>query len=131
MKHERGEVATAVLATIVGLVLVAGLVLVGWRAGWWLNESVQQHQVDIRAKVNRRSYEVQQTYREEVLKDMEDVRALDAQLADPAYASSAPQLRAQRIAAINKTCDHISRLTTSGAGVDPDIQAFHDKECFA
>lgn len=125
MKRQEGQAATAALATILGLVLIVGLAIGGWQLGWFLKSET----VNRNAKINRTSYEVQQTYHEKVLSDMDDVRRLDSQISDRAYADQVFELRAQRIAAIRVTCDHISRLTTSGAGLDPDIQSFDTKEC--
>lgn len=123
---ERGQVAVAVLLTIAALVLAVGIVVGGYQLGWWLKGNA----VNRTAKINRTSYEVQQTYREKALDDIASVRAVDAQIAEPSTAEAVKsQLRAQRIAIVTQTCDAISRLTTSGAGVDPDIQSFHDGEC--
>lgn len=124
-QQQQGNVAVAVLYTIVGLILLAAIVVGGYQLGWWL----KQNAVNRNAKINRTSYEVQQTYREEVLKDMQQVSTDDSEIANPAYSASVEELRAQRVHDVQVACDHISRLTTSGAGVDPDIQAFQDKEC--
>lgn len=121
----RGSVAVNVLATIASLVIVAALAVGGYQAGWWLKGNA----VNRNAKINRQSYEVQQTYREKALDDIGSVRAIDTQIADPRDAADLDQLRAQRAATVTETCDAISRLTTSGAGIDPDIQSFHDSEC--
>ncbi len=126
-RNERGSTTVVVLAVILGLVILAGVIVGGYQLGWWL----RKNEVNRSAKINRQSYEVQQTYREKALDDITGVRELDAQIADPAYASDVPQLRAARVALIRETCDAISRLTTSGAGVDPDVQSFHDQECAA
>jgi hypothetical protein len=125
-KDSNGQAVVAVLATILGLILIVGIAVGGYQLNWWLKGQA----VNRNAKINRTSYEVQQTYREEVFTDMSKVRAFDAQIEDPAYKGSVPQLRAARIAQIRTTCDHIARLMTSGAGVDPDVTAFHDRECF-
>lgn len=119
------NVALGILATIVGVAVLVGIVIAGYQLNWWLKGNA----VNRTAKINRTSYEVQQTYREEVLHDMENLGAVDAQLANPAYASMSAELHAQRISIVRTACDHISRLTTSGAGTDPDVVAFHDKEC--
>lgn len=127
MRSQRGKVsvATIVLASILGLIVLAAIVVGGYQLHWWL----YKQDVNRSAKINRSSYEVQQTYHEEVLKDLTKVADLDAQIANPAYADSAAANRSARTAQIRQTCDHISRLTISGAGLDPDIQSFHDREC--
>lgn len=124
-RDEHGQVAAGILAGLVAIILIVGIVVAGYQLNWWLKGNA----VNRTAKINRQSYEVQQTYHEKVLQDISDVRRLDAQIAAPAYASQASELRAERIAAVGVACDHISRLTTSGAGLDPDIQQFHDQEC--
>jgi len=117
-----------ILSSILALVLIAGIVVGGYQLGWWLKKNA----VNRNAKINRQSYEVQQTYHEESIRDMASVRAIDTQLAEPGTTPDLrAQLQAQRMAIVTQTCDAISRLTISGAGVDPDIQSFHDKECSA
>lgn len=125
MKNERGNVAATVLIVLASLIIVAAVIVGGYQLHWWL----RKNEVNRSAKINRQSYEVQQTYREKALDDIALVRTIDTQIADPADAADVPQLRAQRTATVTETCDAISRLTTSGAGVDPDIQSFHDSEC--
>lgn len=125
MKNERGNVATTVLIVVASLIIVAAVIVGGYQLHWWL----RKNEVNRSAKINRQSYEVQQTYREKALDDIALVRTIDTQIADPADAADVAQLRAQRTATVTETCDAISRLTTSGAGVDPDIQSFHDSEC--
>lgn len=118
--------AETVLGTILALVLVAGIVVGGYQLHWWLRKNA----VNRNSKINRQSYEVQQTYHEKVLDDMASVSAIGTQLAEPGLtAHLRSQLRAQQVAVITQTCDAISRLTISGAGIDPDIQTFHDQEC--
>ena len=124
-RTQRGGVAVVVLGSIVGVILLVGIIVLGYQLNWWLKGQA----VNRTAKINRTSYEVQQTYQEQVLKDIRQVATDDSQIASPLYAASRPEIQAQRVNDVNVACDHISRLTTSGAGVDPDIQAFHDKEC--
>lgn len=124
-KNEQGQVAAGILISIVALLLVVGVIVGGYQLNWWL----RGQEVNRSAKINRTSYEVQQTNREVVLKDMQKVATDDRQIADPSYKGIVAQLRAERIHDVTVACGHISRLTTSGAGVDPDIQLFHDKEC--
>lgn len=114
-----------IVGTLVGLALIAGIIVGGYQLGWWLKGNA----VNRNAAINRQSYEVQQTYREKALDDVTSVRAIDTQIANPAYKADIAQLQAQRAAVVSQTCDAISRLTTSGAGVDPDVQSFHDQEC--
>lgn len=127
-QKERGQATLTVLGTIAALIVVIGILIGGYQLHWWL----RGQEVNRSAKINRTSYEVQQTYREKALDDIASVRAVDAQLAEPSTSGAVKQqLRAQRTAIVTQTCDAISRLTTSGAGVDPDIQSFHDGECSA
>ena len=54
--------------------LVAGVVLGGWQAGWWFTTQ----NVNRRAHVYRQSYEAQQTLRDEITKhlgDYQDIRS--------------------------------------------------------
>lgn len=122
---QRGNAAVTVLATVVTLIIIGVIIVGGYQLGWWLRGNA----VNRNAKINRTSYEVQQTYVEKSLDDIALVRSIDAQIADPADKSDIPQLRAQRIATVTEACDAIGRLTSSGAGPQPDIQAFHDSEC--
>lgn len=126
-KGEQGQTATGVLLAILGLIVAGAIVVGAWQLSWWIKGET----VNRTAKINRTSYEVQQTYHEEVIKDIATVRDLDRQIADPSYAASIEQNNAARAAQVTVTCDHISRLPTSGAGVDPDVTAFHNKECIA
>lgn len=51
-QQDRGAVATAVLATILGLVLVVALIIGGWQLGWWLKKET----VNRNAQINQGSY---------------------------------------------------------------------------
>lgn len=125
MRKQSGQVAVGILIGILALLLVVGIAVGGYQLNWWL----KSQSVNRNAKINRTSYEVQQTYREEVQKDLQNVATDDREIADPAYAASLAEIKAARIADVNVTCDHISRLTTSGAGVDPTVTAFNTREC--
>lgn len=123
--QNRHPVAIA-FGTIATIIVIAMIVVGGYQLHWWLRKNA----VNRNSKINRQSYEVQQTYHEKALDDIAQVRAVDAQLAEQGLtADLRAQLRAQKVAIITQTCDAISRLTISGAGIDPDIQTFHDQEC--
>lgn len=124
-RNSRGSAALATLLTVAGLIVVVAVIVGGYQLGWWLTGNA----VNRSAKINRQSYDVQQTYLEKARDDIALVRAIDVQIADKRNADDVDQLTAQRTATVTQTCDAISRLTTSGAGVDPDVQTFHDQEC--
>lgn len=51
-------------AALLALIVLAGVILGGWQAGWWFT----QQNVNRRAHVYRSSFEAQQTLRDEITK---------------------------------------------------------------
>lgn len=62
-------------AGLLAVVVLAGLILGGWQAGWWFT----QQNVNRRAHVYRQSYEAQQTLRDEITQHLSDWQGIKVQ----------------------------------------------------
>lgn len=109
------KVSLAALGVTLMLALIgAG----GYQAHWWLQKNEQNQN----ARIRRSSYEAQTTFRDEMVRKIADVKAIDVQLSD----HSTPQLVAQRTAIVSIVCADNSR--TQGS-LDESTAAFVEKEC--
>lgn len=112
--------AKAFLAGFLVVLVIIGVVVGGYLGGWWLNKDV----VNRTAKVQRASYNEQQTYRAEIVKTIGQVREIDVELVQtPDQAST---LNASRKAFVNIICKDDSYIQ---GGLDDTSAAFVAKEC--
>lgn len=111
------------LGTVVTVAVVIAVVLGGWFGYWWIRgDSVNRN-----ASIRRDSFEVQQTYREQVLARADDIARIDTQLTDPALtAEQRSALAAQREATRRLGCDQVQRLT---GALPPAVEDFALIEC--
>lgn len=108
------------LAFVGAAILFVLVVVGGYLGGWWLQKDVNNRT----AHINRTSFEQQTTYRDEMIRRIQDVRAIDVQIAE--NPSAAPQLNAQRIAIVNIVCRDNTHIS---GGLDTDTATFVGKEC--
>lgn len=122
MTRERGNVNTAgrVLVGIAAVVVVAAVIVVGYLGGWWLRTDVQ----DRDARVRRSTFEQQATYRDEIVRKIGDVRAIDVQIRQsPEHAK---ELNAQRAAIVAIICRDNTHIR---GDLDADSDQFIREEC--
>lgn len=108
----------AVFATLGALIVLGGIVVGGYLGGWWLKTDINNRQ----AHLNRTTFEQQTTYRDEMVRKIEDVQAIDAQLA----ATPSPELQAQHQAIVNIVCRDNTHIN---GGLDRTTAEFVRKEC--
>lgn len=100
-----------------GAVVAAVLLYLG---GWWLAKDVNNRE----AHVRRTTFEQQATYRDEMVRKIGDVRAIDVQIRESP--DQAAQLRAQRQAIVAIVCRDNTHIN---GGLDADTEAFVQEEC--
>lgn len=108
----------------VGVVILLALIVVGgYLGGWWL----QKDTINRQNRIDRHSYEVQQTYREKVIDAANTVADIDVQIADPSVTQEQKDaLEAQRRAVVTQGCDNEQRIS----GERPSqVAEFASKEC--
>lgn len=97
-----------VIPAIVAVVLLAGLIIGGWQAGWWFAGQNANRQ----AHIIRQGYSNQQTLREEITKEIAGVDSINVQIAqskgDPDEITA---LESQRIAVVNIVCGDADEIT--------------------
>lgn len=101
-----GLAAKAIGAFIVAAVILIGIVLGGWQAGWWFAAK----NADRDAHVRRSTYGYQQTLREQITKGIGDVTDMDRQIAG-AKGDDVTSLTAQRRAIANQVCGQAEQIT--------------------
>jgi hypothetical protein len=102
-------------------IIVAGVVAVAlYQGGWWLNKNAENHRADIR----RSGFEQQTTYRDEIVRKIADVRAIDQQITEST--DDTAQLQAQRKAIVNIICRDNTHIQ---GGLDSDSAQFVQEEC--
>lgn len=121
-RDERGSTAAAVLATLGVVVVLAAIVVGGYLGGWWLQKDVQNRQ----SRINRASYEQQTTYRDEMIRKIADVRAIDAQISGTPDPDVQDQLKAQRSAVVAIVCRDNTHIQ---GGLDQATESFVGREC--
>jgi hypothetical protein len=114
--------AKAVLAILLGLIVLVGVIVGGYLGGWWLNTDINNRQ----AHLNRTTYEMQATYRDEMVRKIADVRAIDAQLAGITDTDERAQLQAQRAAVVGIVCRDNTHIN---GGLDTATATFVQGEC--
>lgn len=112
--------AEKVLLGLAGVVVVIAIIVGGYLGGWWLKKDINNRS----AHVNRTTFEQQATYRDEMVRKIQDVKAIDVQLV--ASPEIADQLRAQRVAIVNIVCRDNTHIS---GGLDVATQAFVTEEC--
>ena len=113
----------AVASTVGVIVLIVGIVVVGYLGGWWLQGDV----VDREARIREQTFARQTALQAEVLTLFQDIRDIDVQLT---YANDEQDvaLGAQRKATVIRLCDAFGRMTETVTIPDP-IRAFAGGEC--
>lgn len=108
---------------VAAILAVALIVLGGWQIGWWFagqNVNRESHLI-------RNSYSNQQTLRDEITANVQNVFAINAQIAeDP---SAAPALKAQRVAVVNIICGDAVQVV--GDPLAPSQASFINANCEA
>lgn len=116
--HRTRSIGEGVIAIVVVLCLCVGL----YAGYWWLRRDVLNRGADIR----RNGFEQQTTFRDEAIRKMADIAAVDTQLADPALpADQRNALNAQRKAMVADAC----RIITHVVGDAPSISTFNAANC--
>lgn len=113
--------AVKAVAVSIGAVFLIGVIVVGgYLGGWWLQtDTTNRH-----SKLLRKSFERQATYRDEMVRKIEDIVSIDVQLVQSP--ELAPQLGAQRKALVHIVCRDNGYIQ---GGLDSDTSIFVAKEC--
>jgi uncharacterized membrane protein YhiD involved in acid resistance len=114
------EVTGRVVAVLGAAVLAVGVVIVLYVGGFALKKDVNNRNADIQ----RTSYEQQTTYRDEMVRKIQEVKAMDVQIQQSP--DQAPQLQAQRRAIVDIICRDNTRIS---GGLDSSTAAFVHQEC--
>lgn len=120
-RNEKGQsVAAVVLAVFGAMILIVLIVVAGYQGGWWLQKSNANHGAQIR----RASDGAQTAYRAEMVRKIQDVKAIDVQIAESPEATAV--LTAQRVAIVNIVCSDNAQIQ---GGLDSATATFVAKEC--
>lgn len=93
---------------LAGLAVIALVILGGWRAHWWFAGQNANRQ----AHIIRQGYSNQQTLREQITQQIENVGSVSVQIAQSAGdAAEVQALKSQRIAIVNVACQDASEVT--------------------
>lgn len=96
--------AKGVLTSILVVALFAVLAVAGYNLGWWLKGDA----VDRSGEIRRGQFEVQETMRDQIIRQDGVIDGIDVQLADP---DLTPQQRSallsQRRGAVNQICERL------------------------
>jgi hypothetical protein len=109
-----------VLVGVAAAVVVLAVIVGGYLGGWWLNTDINNRQ----AHLNRTTFEQQTTYRDEMVRRIQDVKAIDLQIGQSP--DQAPQLQAQRRAIVDIVCRDNTHIN---GGLDSSTAAFVEREC--
>lgn len=113
------NVSRGLIAVVLAIVFVL-VVVGGYLGGWWLKTDTTNRT----SKLNRKSFEQQTTYRDEMIRRISDVQSIDVQIAQSPELR--PQLEAQRRAVVNIVCRDNTHIQ---GGLDNSTAAFVSKEC--
>jgi len=97
-----------------GLVLIGGLIIGGWQAGWWfsVHNAQRQGQINnIEAHNIRNGYSSQQSLREQITTQIGNVDTITTQIAASHDKSLISALTAQRAAIAATVCQDASEVT--------------------
>lgn len=92
---------------VFALAVLAGLILGGWRAGWWFtNQNANRN-----AHLIRNGYSNQQTLRDQITQQIGNVYSMTTQITVATDQSQAAALKAQRAAIAGMACQDASEVT--------------------
>lgn len=91
---------------VLGLLAVAVICAVAYAGVWWLREDSVNRQTEI----NRDQFNYQQTLRDELVDQYDDILAVDTQITVVAE-DTAAALTAQRAAMVDQLCSIASQIT--------------------
>jgi hypothetical protein len=97
------------------MAVVAGIIIGGWQAHWWLAQSSTNHQ----SHILRSGYGNQQTLRDQITKNLGTLTDLDSQIIENPV--STVQLTAQRRAIANIVCQDAEQVTGDALPADQVI----------
>ena len=111
------------LAGVAALLVVIGIIVGGYLGGWWLREDAVNREGDIR----RNQFEVQETARDEVIRQATDIAMIDVDLANPELSDQQrAALEGQKRAMITQLCNVASDITGS---VTPAVDSVLNQYC--
>lgn len=114
----------AIGAFVVTVAVIGAVIVGGYLGGWWLQKDINNRQ----AHLNRTTFEQQTTYRDEMVRKIQDVRSMDVQLTQVPVSDTdeLAKLKAQRISIVNIVCRDNTHIS---GGLDTDTAAFVSQEC--
>ncbi len=116
----KSKTIASILASLAAVVLLA---VAGYQLEWWLRED----SINRTGEIRRNSFEVQETARDEVLRQAEQLARIDVDLADPELSSAQrTAITGQRRAAVVQMCNVASDITGS---ITPAVDAVILRNC--
>lgn len=112
------------ILAIVGAALALGILAVGaYQLGWWIKED----SVNRTAEIRRDSFERQETLRDELVDQADDIARVDVQLTNPTLPDeTGAALRGQRAAMVRQLCSLAADIT---GDTTPTIDRIIAEEC--
>lgn len=101
---------------VIGGIIIVALVLAGLFFGGWI---IREYSVNRDAEIRRDQFEVQETARDEVLRQATQIEAVDVQLANPTLDDAQKAaLNGQRTAMVTQLCNVAASIT---GGTSPAV----------
>lgn len=110
-------------AVLLGLLIIVGLAVGGWKLGWWMEEETTNR----RTSIANDSLARQQALVDEVTDKAADLRRIDVQVTTATPEQSAA-LSAQRVAIVDQFCAAYGGLTDR-ITISASVAALASQEC--
>lgn len=112
------------IGILISLALIAGVVIGGWQLGWWFKAQNTNRTTNIQ----RHSNQYVTSYITAVDQDIDSIRSIDVQMADPSYTPAQKSgLQGERIAIVNDACHKANLIPAND--VPQDIATFMSTDC--
>lgn len=106
-REAAGTAVALIIGGLLALSIIAGVIIGGWQAGWWLrnqNTSREAHMI-------RNGYSNQQTLREQITQQIGNVDTITTQIAGTHDPNLISALKAQRAAVAAIVCQDAAEVT--------------------
>lgn len=120
------KVGCAIPVVIASLLLITGIVIGGWQAGWWFTVQNTNRQ----AHLIQQGYNFQSTLEQQISEGISNVNTVTTEIAQASgnsdYQSS---LKAQRESDVATVCQQASEVTPSSVPMPLESQKFVNMNC--